>query len=215
MVVASLRGGRNIHDKPLHPNGCSEMLTPAEELGLSGQALASRVHHALYRLGEDRLVHLVDDLRTEALTRHLVYLRGGEIEPIRVLPLPLTVLPDQIAYIHHVTLTVQNALKRLPRMYLDDPAVRQILRLPEPEERWLNECWGTSQEEHNSIFGRMDALIDFTNPMWKNSFHLVEPNLSGIGGLHIVPQSERLVAELVVPVIGGMSIGCVSLPDLQ
>ncbi|HEX6407151.1 MAG TPA: hypothetical protein VFZ90_08185 [Gemmatimonadales bacterium] len=177
------------------------MLTPAEELGLSGQALASRVHHALYRLGQDRLVHLVDDLRTEALTRHLVYFRSGEIEPIRVLPLPLTVLPDQIAYIHHVTLTVQNALKRLPRMYLDDPAVRHILQLPEAEERWLNECWGTSQEEHNSIFGRMDALIDFTNPMWKNSFHLVEPNLSGIGGLHIVPQSERLVAELVVPAL--------------
>ena len=58
------------------------MLTPAEELGLSGQALASRVHHALYRLGQDRLVHLVDELRTEALTRHLVYFRSGEIEPV-------------------------------------------------------------------------------------------------------------------------------------
>ena len=177
------------------------MLTPAEELGLRGLALASRVQHALYRVGEDRLIRLVEDLREEAVARHMVYFHDGEIEPIRVLPLPLTVLPDQLAYIHHVTLTVQNALKRLPRLYLDDPDVRQILRLPDPEERWLIECWGTSQEEHNSVFGRMDALIDFTSPMWKNSFRLVEPNLSGIGGLHMVPQSERLVSELVVPAL--------------
>ena len=56
----------------------------------------------------------MEDLREGALARHMVYFHDGEIEPIRVLPLPLTVLPDQLAYIHHVTLTVQNALKRLP-----------------------------------------------------------------------------------------------------
>src|SRR3954447_26156022 len=117
------------------------MLTPAEELGLSGLALASRVQHAMYRLGNDKLAGLIEDLRREAFTRHLIYLHGGEIEPIRVLPLPITVLTDQLAYIHHVTLTVQNALKRLPELYLHDPEVREILRLPEPEERWLYECW--------------------------------------------------------------------------
>jgi len=164
-------------------------------------ALASRVQHALYDLGPDRLIQMIEGLREEAIARHMVYFRDGEIEPIRVLPVPLTVLPDQVAYVHHVTLTVQNALKRLPRLYLDDPDVRQILRLPEPEERWLADCWGTSQEEHNSIIGRMDALIDFTSPMWRSSFRLVEPNLSGIGGLHMVPQSERLISELVVPAL--------------
>jgi hypothetical protein len=177
------------------------MLTPAEELGLSGMAVASRVNHALYRLGDSGLTRLIEELCQGAIARHLIYLRDGKLEPIRVLPAPITVLPSQVSYIHHVTLTVQNALKRLPPLYLADEDVREILSLPEAEERWLRECWGTSQEEHNPVFGRMDALIEFTSPMWKESFKFVEPNMSGIGGLHMIPNSERLVADVVVPAL--------------
>ena len=177
------------------------MLTPAEELGLSGLAVASRVQHALYRLGDAGVARLIESLREGAISRHLIYYHDGVREPIRVLPTPIAVLPNQLAYIHYVTLTVQNALKRLPQLYLGDENVRDILRLPAVEERWLRECWGTSQEEHNPVFGRMDALIEFTSPMWKESFRFVEPNLSGIGGLHMIPNSERLVADLVVPVL--------------
>jgi hypothetical protein len=39
--------------------------------------------------------------------------------------------------------------------------------------------------------------------MWKESFKFVEPNMSGIGGLHMIPNSERLVAEVVVPALRG------------
>jgi hypothetical protein len=176
---------------------------------LSGLALASRVHHALYRSGEAELIHVMRQLDEGAVARHLVYMRDGRMEPIRILPAPITVLPEQLAYLHHVTLTVQNALKRLPQLYAGDPEVRDILRLPEPEERWLRECWGTSQEEHNPLFGRLDALVDFTSPMWKDSLRFVEPNLSGIGGLHMVPAGERLVADVVVPVLEAQD------PELQ
>lgn len=177
------------------------MLTPAEELGLAGLALSTRVQHALYRLPPARLAGLIERLRQGALDRHVVYLHDGAVEPIRILPCPITVLPDQLAYLHHVTLTVQNALKRLPSLYLNDFTVRELLRLPEPEERWLMECWGTSQEEHNPVVGRLDALVDFTSPMWKDTLRFVEPNMSGIGGLHMVPTCERLLAEVVVPAI--------------
>jgi hypothetical protein len=177
------------------------MLTPAEELGLSGLAVASRVQRALDRLPPAELAEVIERLREGALARHVVYLHEGEVEPIRLLPTPITILPDQLTYIHHVTLTVQNALKRLPTLYLEDPAVRAILRLPEAEERWLYECWGTSQEEHNPVFGRLDALLDLTSPMWKNTLRFVEPNLTGIGGIHMVPVCERLLAEIVVPVL--------------
>jgi hypothetical protein len=179
------------------------MLTPAEELGLSGLALAGRVQRALRSLPEGVLARLIDRLREAALEQHLVYLRDGELEPVRILPCPITVLPEQLAYIHHVTLAIQNALKRLPDLYLGVPVIREILQLPEEEERWLRECWGTSQEEHNPLFGRLDAVVDFTSPMWKDSLRFVEPNLSGIGGLHMVPTSERLLAGLVAPAIQG------------
>jgi len=183
------------------------MLTPAEELGLAGLALASRVQHALYRLPPAELAGLIERLRAGALAQHVVYLHEGEITPIRILPAPITILPDQLAYIHHVTLTVQNALKRLPSLYLNDFTVREILRLPDAEERWLRDCWGPSQEEHNPVFGRLDALVDFTSPMWKQTLCFVEPNLMVIGGLHMVPTCERLIADLVAPLLRGEDVG--------
>jgi hypothetical protein len=177
------------------------MLTPAEEQGLAGLALAGRVQHVLYRLAPAELAALIERLRAGALAQHVVYLHEGEVTPIRILPAPIPVLPDQLAYVHHVTLTVQNALKRLPALYLNDFTVREILRLPEPEERWLRECWGASHEAHNPVFGRLDALVDFTSPMWKETLRFVEPNLMGIGGLHVVPTCERLIADIVAPVL--------------
>jgi hypothetical protein len=177
------------------------MLTPAEEHGLAGLALASRVQHALYRLAPAELAGVIERLRAGALADHVVYLHEGDVEPIRILPAPITILPDQLAYVHHVTLTVQNALKRLPSLYLHDFTVREILRLPDAEEAWLRECWGLSHEEHNPVFGRLDALVDFTSPMWKESLRFVEPNLMGIGGLHIVPACERLIESIIVPVL--------------
>jgi hypothetical protein len=179
------------------------VLTPAEELGLTGSAIASRVQRALHRLPEATLAELIDALRDGALERHMVYCHDEVLEPVRVMPCPITVLPEQLRYIHHVTLTLQNALKWLPELYLHDPAVAAVLRLPDAEERWLRECWGTSQIDHNPVFGRLDAVVDFTSPMWKDSLRYVEPNMTGIGGLHMVPASERLVSDVLGPFIRG------------
>jgi len=175
------------------------VLTPVEELGLSGMSLASRVRKAFYTMSEPTIAALIDRIRDESLRRHLVYMRDGEVETIRVLPCPITVLPDQLAYIHFVSLTIVNALKRLPELYIQDFAVREILRLSPDEEAWLWECWGPGLRENNPVFGRLDAVIDFTSPMWKNSLHFVEPNLSGVGGLHLIPTCEQLLADIVLP----------------
>jgi hypothetical protein len=177
------------------------MLTPAEELGLSGLSLTSQVRKAFNQIPAAQLVELLGRIAEEASRRHLIYLRDGELETIRVLPCPLTVLPDQLAYIHYATLTIHNALKRLPELYLQDFTVRDILKLPSEEERWLWECWGPSQREHNPVFGRLDAMCDYVSPMWKDSLKFVEPNLSGIGGLHLVPTAEHIVADLVLPAL--------------
>lgn len=175
------------------------MLTPAEELGLSGLSLAGRVRKAFYRLPEPEVVALTERMRQEAFRRHLIYLRDGTEDAVHILPCPLTVLPDQIAYIHFVSLTIQNALKRLPDLYLQDFAVREVLRILPEEEEWLWKCWGPSQRENNPVFGRLDALIDFTSPMWKDTLRYVEPNMSGIGGLHLVPTCDQIVADVVLP----------------
>src|SRR6516162_5702167 len=171
-------------DPARHTDG---MLTPAEELGLSGLALASRVRKAFEKIPETQLVDLLGRLRDEACHRHLIYLRDGQFDTIPVFACPMTVLPDQVSYIHFVTQTIQNAVKRLPDLYQQDLAVREILQISPEEEVWLDDCWGPAQRDNNPIFGRLDAMIDFISPMWKDSLRFVEPNLGGIGGLHLVP----------------------------
>jgi hypothetical protein len=177
------------------------VLTPAEELGLGGLGVATRVRKALFQIPEAELAGLVRRVDDEAARRRLVYLRDGKEETIRVLPCPVTILPDQRSYVHYVTLTIENALKRLPELYFQDFAVRDILRLTPEEEEWLWSCWGPSQREHNPLFGRLDAVAEFTSPMWKDSLQFLEPNLSGIGGLQLTPVCEQLVAEVVVPAL--------------
>ena len=177
------------------------MLTPAEELGLSGLGLASRVRKAFFRIPEARLIELNGQLRGEAQRRHLRYLRDGQEEVCHVMPLPITVLPEQLSYIHYISQTINNALKRLPELYIQDFAVRDALRVSERKEKWLWDCWGPSQRENNPVFGRLDAMVDFISPMWKDSLLFVEPNLSGVGGLHLVPTCEQIVGDCVLPVL--------------
>src|SRR5918911_56949 len=177
------------------------MLTPTEELGLSGLTLTARVREAFARIPAPAIVALSEQVRAASSSRHLVYLRDGTPEPVPVQLCPIPVLPEQLAYVHYAALTVQNALKRLPALYLRDFAVRDVLRLSPDEERWLWECWGPSHDDANPVFGRLDAVMDFASPSWRNSLKFVEPNLSSIGGLHMVPTCERILAETVVPVL--------------
>jgi hypothetical protein len=175
------------------------MLTPAEEAGLGGMRLAARVRQALARMSEAETVAMLDRIEDEARTNHLWYLRDGVVETVRLLARPLTALPDQLAYVHSVSLALHTALKRLPDLYFSDPRVRAILKLPSEEESWVLDCWGTSQREVNPVFGRLDAVVDFTSSHWKDTLRFLEPNMSGIGGLHLVPTADAILSRTVVP----------------
>ncbi len=177
------------------------MLTPAEELGLAGLNLAGRIRKAFFRITEARQVKLAERVRELSRQRRLLYLRDGQEDVIHTMLLPITVLPDQIGYLHYVSLTIQNALKRLPELYMKDFAVRDVLRISPDEEAWLWDCWGASHGENNPMFSRLDAMVDFISPMWKDTLKFVEPNLSGIGGLHLLPSAEQILAEVILPVL--------------
>ena len=177
------------------------LLTPAEELGLSGLHLDGRVRKAFYAMSSEAIVELSRRMNEEAGRRHLLYLRDGKPEVIPIMLRPIGVMPDQLAYLNFVSLTILNALKRLPDLYLQDFAVREIVPLAPAEEKWLWDCWGPSQRENNPVLGRLDAVAEFTSPMWKDSLRFMEPNLCGVGGLHLGPTCEQLLADVVLPVI--------------
>ena len=178
------------------------ILTPAEELGLSGLSLDSRVRKAFYALPPATIVDLWEQMNAGAKARNLVYFHEkGDPETIRIMLRPIGVMPDQIAYLHYVSLTIVNALKRMPDLYLQDFNVRSIVPLTPPEEKWLWDSWGPGHRELNPVLGRLDAVVEFTSPMWKDSLRFMEPNLCGVGGIHLGPAAEELLAEIVLPVL--------------
>src|SRR5215212_6243820 len=177
------------------------MLTPVEEIGLSGQRLATRVQDAIDHIPTEEMIALIRSIRSEAAERHLVYQRDGVDEVIRLLPCPITLRPDQLGYTHYVSQTLLNCMKRLPDLYFSVPEVREILRVTAVEEEWLRECWTPAHREANPMFSRLDAVVDYSTAEWKDSIKFMEPNLTGIGGLHIAPTSMEVLADLVVPAL--------------
>ncbi len=179
----------------------SVTLSTAEVAGLAGMRLAARVRQALYHIPTLRLAQAHERMRRASIERRVAYFREGEMDAIRILPCPITVLPEELEYLHFVCRTLQGALGRLPELYLADDDVREALRLYPEEEEWLRACWGPSQRMRNPVFGRLDAMIDYPNPMWKETLWFVEPNLNGVGGIYLIPAIEEIVEEEIVPLL--------------
>jgi hypothetical protein len=177
------------------------MLTPAEEVGLAGHRLARRIQQALESIPGDRMAELLRGIHTLATERHLSYQREGATETIRLLACPVTLRHDQLAYLHYASVTILNCLKRLPDCYFADPAVREVLRVTADEERWLLDCWTAGHRDANPIFSRLDAVVDFTSANWKDTLQFLEPNLTGIGGVHLAPTSDHVLADLLIPAL--------------
>ncbi len=177
------------------------ILTPAETLGLSGAALEGHVRSAAHRVPEAVLARLAERLRADAWANRLIYERNGVEEPVRIMLRPLLVMPEQLSYVHYVCLQLIEALKRLPGLYLQDARVRRILAITEDEESWFRSTWTPAHDEFNSVYGRLDAVCDFTGAGWQDSLHFMEPNLAGVGGIHYSPIAEELVLRDVVPTL--------------
>jgi hypothetical protein len=177
------------------------VLTPVQETGLAGARLAARVQQAMHRIPEPELRVLLGEIDRRARAERLIYLRDEVEETVRLLATPIAALPDQLAYVRAVTLALHGALKRLPELYFSDPDVRAILALPSREEAWLRRYWTPAVSEQNTVVGRHDAAIDFGSPDWNKSLQFLEPNLGGIGGLHLIPTASHILTEVVLPVL--------------
>ena len=185
---------------PDAPSQSSEP-TPVETSGLRGARLAARVRQALYQLSPAELGAAHEGMRQAGVARHLDYFHDGRREAIRVLPCPITLLPEQVAYLHSVARTLHYALLKMPELYFGDPSVRDLLRLDPVEDEWLRACWTPAVQARNPVFDRLDCMVDYASPIWKDTLRFVEPNLTGVGGLYLVPAVEEVVEEVVVPLL--------------
>jgi hypothetical protein len=175
------------------------MHTPSEELGLRARRLQARAEAAAHRIPAGELAALLDRIEDEARRRGLTYVREGDrVEVVRLFVVPVVVTPEQHAYVHSASMTLLTACKRLRQLYREDEEVRAALQLPEEEERWLFDAH-PSLKRHDPVFARLDAVVDFARPAWQRSLVFVEPNLSGVGGLHMLPIAEQIAAQHVLP----------------
>jgi hypothetical protein len=137
--------------------------TPAEASGLRGARLAARVRQALYHLPAAELAAAHERMAQAGAERHLDYFNDGRVETIRVLPCPITLLQEQLVYLHSVTRTLHYALLRMPELYFGDPAVRELLRLEPAEDEWLRACWTPAVKARNPVFDRLDCMVDYAS----------------------------------------------------
>jgi hypothetical protein len=183
----------------------SQAVLTADEHGLKGLSLDSRLRQVFSLMTPEQVRDLAAQMPEVARRHRMVYMRDGIEEVINIMLRPAGVMPDQVAYFHVVTLAILNALKRLPDLYMQDFAVREVVPLSPPEEKWLWDTWGPSHRDANPVFGRLDAMVDFTSPVWKDTLEFVEPNLSGVGGIHLIPSCEHVLEEVVVPSVRALA----------
>src|SRR5262245_24901191 len=191
------------------------MRSPAAALGATATLVDNRVGHAFARLDGPAIAELSAMLEVEARSRRLSYWRDEVAEPVRVLPRPLVALHEQLSYARYAAFTVQYALKRLPQMYVTDPAVRALFNLTGEEEAWLRDCWTPAHRDVNPLFARIDGVLDFATPNWRESLCFLEPDLGGIGGLHIVPTVDAIVVDVVLPRLSAVAPGLRLAPNVD
>ena len=179
----------------------SSLLSPSETAGLSGAALDSRVRRAAGHVSDKTFALISKRLRDDALANELTYEREGVMEPIPVMLRPLLAMNEQLGYVQYVCQRLTESLKRLPSLYLGDEKIRRAIAISTTEEAWLREMWTPAHDRNNTVYGRLDAVCDFTAAGWQDTLHFMEANLSGVGGISYSPLAEHLVMRDVVPTI--------------
>ena len=177
------------------------ILSPAEALGLSGATLEARIRRAANHVSDATFARIASRLLQDARANEMVYEHQGVQEPVRLMLRPRLVMQEQLSYVHHVCLQLIEALKRLPDLYLQDERIRKIVAITTDEGRWFRDTWTREHLRFNSIYGRLDAVCDFTGAGWQDSLHFMEPNLTGVGGIHYAPIAEQLVMRNVMPTL--------------
>jgi hypothetical protein len=171
----------------------------ADEHGLRGVSLDSRLRQIFFGMPPEKLSALAQRVVEEATRRELVYFRDGHQETINVMLRPAGIFSEQLNYFHYVSLTLVGALKRMPELYLKDFNIREVVPLDDLESKWLWDTWGASHNQYHTVFGRLDAIVDLTSPFWKDTLSFIEPNLVGVGGIHLIPTAEGIIRDVVVP----------------
>ncbi len=179
----------------------TSVISPSEALGLSGAALESRCIRATHHISDHAYRQIAERMRSDAIANEMVYEHEGVPEPVRVMLRPILARREQLTYVHYVCQQIAEALKQFPTQFLKDPKIREILAVSDEEASWLREIWTPEHGRYNPVYGRLDAVCDFASQGWQDTLRFMEPNLSGVGGIHYSPVAEQMVMRDIVPTL--------------
>jgi hypothetical protein len=73
------------------------------------------------------------------------------------------------------------------------------LPLTDGERAWFASMPKDAHRYPQTIFGRLDVQVDFSDEAWATNCHFFEPNSVGAGGIQYAPAAEAVIMRAVVP----------------
>ncbi|HEV8321534.1 MAG TPA: hypothetical protein VG389_07970 [Myxococcota bacterium] len=162
--------------------------------------LGRSLNEALLRLPPEELTALNREVQQAAGAAHLLYQdTAGALRSIPLLLRPRVLSREQKRYFHKTCVELIRALESLYALWVDAPAVQALLPLTPGERAWFDAMPKGAHKAPQSIFGRLDVQVDFSDEDWAKNCHFFEPNSVGAGGIHYTPVADAIIEKIVVP----------------
>jgi hypothetical protein len=136
-------------------------------------------------------------VRAESLKRGIDYdLASGKRIPINYMATPALLFGEQVRFLHRLSSAVNAMVRRMPGLFLADPAVRDTLPFPSDEEEWVRDGYrpGTRQP----LVTRIDVDLPNHHAAGAAATVAFEPNGVSIGGLYYAGEGPRMLADVML-----------------
>jgi len=134
-------------------------------------------------------------------------IRRGHRDVIPLMCRPLLMDLSCRGYVHHVTWQIRMGLRRVINLTPRHPGAAELVPFPPEEEEWLSRYRRPPTPFENPVgprlFCRLDALVSFDGPGWRDTMKIMETNGIATGGIMYAPAAEELFMEIVAPLITG------------
>jgi len=168
------------------------------------------VNQAFLRIPREEIRELM--ARRDALSlKHgmSMFTSQGKPRAIDVQMRPWVLDAAQKRFFHRACRLLRSALAQVMPLYLNDPAVRQILPLEPQEHEWLLLANAGGVQRPQAVLDRLDSTATFACSDWRDNFWFLEPNSVGIGGVHYIQATCELTNDWVIPALRR------TVPDLR
>ncbi len=162
-------------------------------------SLSNSIHRLLMKLDTSSVIRLFHDIKSEGYKRGMLYEEdNGGKRSIYLMLRPRLINNAQKKYFSKTCQIMNQAFAKLGKFYLEIPEVQELFPFTPEEKEWMLTYLPKSIKTPRAILSRWDANTNFSGKQWKASFHFLEVNAVGVGGLHYTPTAEGIILDTVI-----------------